>query len=296
MSRTAGRHTLLCVFVLASLAIPPAAMGLPATVRRFVDNLDERCYQILGQQPPLNLTLNLSFLDPVLVKKGLKPGSVVLQAPQDLCVPVKKNGVAPPPDTLPFITFLDWKCYAVKGAPLGIDLKLTQLNTTIAQVLGPAITVKVGEAQQLCVPVVKNNVKPPPDVQKLVEFVDVECFGVTSNQQIAGKPITLSHLNPMFTGRPPENLKFLKPGPTQICVPVAKDGQMPPTSILQFVQYSDVLCYPMGGINLDSLLTLTQLDPVMLAKKVKPEKVSVGVSRSLCVPVAKDGDVPPGKP
>src|SRR5258706_1725485 len=167
---------------------------------------------------------------------------------------------------------------------------------TIAQVLGPTVTVKVGEAQQLCVPVVKNNVKPPPDVQQLGQFVDVECFGVTSNQQIAGKPITLSHLNPMFSGRPPENLKFLKPGPTQICVPVAKNGQMPPTSILQFVQYSDVLCYPMGGINLDSLLILTQLDPEMIAKKVAPEKVSVGVSRSLCVPVAKDGDLPPGKP
>src|SRR5882757_1158673 len=76
MSRTAGRHALLFVFVLASLAIPPAAMGLPASVRRFVDNLDERCYQILGQQPPLNLQLNLTFLDPVLVKKGLKPGNV----------------------------------------------------------------------------------------------------------------------------------------------------------------------------------------------------------------------------
>src|SRR5258708_26375486 len=81
MSRPAGRHAPLFVFVLASLAIPPAAMGLPATVRRFVDNLDERCYQILGQQPPLNLPLNLTFLDPVLVKKGLKPGNVVLQAP-----------------------------------------------------------------------------------------------------------------------------------------------------------------------------------------------------------------------
>src|SRR5262249_34614677 len=246
MSRIAGRHTLLCVFVLASLSVPPAAIGLPASLRRCVDNLDARCHPSLGQPPPLNLTLNLSFLDPVLVKKGLKAGSVVLQAPQDICVPVKKNGVAPPPDTLPFISFLDWKCYGIKGAPLNVKLQLTQLNKTIAQVLGPTVSVAVSEAQQLCVPVVKNNVVPPPDVKQLVQFLDVECFAVKSDQQIKGKPITLTHLNSMFTGRPPENLKFPTPGPTQLCVPVAKEGQMPPANLLPFIEYSDVLCYPMG--------------------------------------------------
>jgi hypothetical protein len=295
MNKLAGRRSLWCVFVLASLWMPAASAALPASPRRFVDNLDERCYLIQGQ-PALGLTLNLTFLDPVLVKQGLKAGSVVLQEPQKLCVPVKKNGIAPPPDTLPFVQFLDWKCYGIKGEPLKLSLELTQLNQTIAKVLGPTVKVAVGEAQQLCVPVVKNNVVAPPAVKSFVQFLDVECFGVTSNQQIAGKPITLAHLNPMFAGRTPENLKFPTPGPNQLCTPVAKENQMPPSGILPFIRYSDVLCYPMGGINLDSLLTLTQLDPVMIAKKVAPEKVSVGLARSFCVPVAKNGDLPPGAP
>ena len=242
----------------------------------------------------MNLALKLAFLDPVLVKMGLHPANVILQDPQKLCVPVKKNNTPPPPDTLPFISNLDWKCYGVKGPALGVKLQLTQLNKIVSGLLGPTVSVTVGEPQQLCVPVVKNNFVPPPDVKHLIQFLDVECYGVQA-QQIAGKKITLSHLNPMFSTRPPETLLF-PPVPTQLCVPVAKEGQTPPTDVLQFIQYSDVLCYPMGGINLDSLLTLTQLDPVMLAKGVKPEKVSAGAAKSLCVPVAKNGDLPPGAP
>jgi len=295
MRTIAGRRTLWCAIALVALAAPGAASPLPSSPRRFVDNLDERCYQILQPQPPLNLKLGLDFLDPLLVKKGLHPGSVVLQVPQSLCVPVEKDKTAPAGDTLPFITSLDWKCYGAKGASLNLKLKLTQLNPIAAKLLGPDVEVAVGALQQLCVPVMKNQWVPQPAVQHLDQYVDVACYAVQSTQKVAGVPITLSHLNPLFTQRPPEKLKFTLP-PTQLCVPVAKDGQTPPADVLPFVQYADVLCYPMAGINLDALLTLTQLDPVMLAHKVKPEKVSVGVPRTLCLPVAKDGDLPPGKP
>jgi len=295
MRTIACRRMLGCVAVLGSLAVASAASPLPSSPRRFVDNLDERCYQILPPQPPLNLQLALSFLDPVLVKKGLKAAGVVLQEPQRLCVPVEKNNVPPPGDTLPFISALDWKCYGVKGPSLGVKLQLTQLNKIAAKLLGPTVEVVVGPPQQLCVPVMKNKWVPQPAVQHLDQYVDVECYAVQSTQSVAGKPITLSHLNPLFKSRPPEPLKFTLP-PTQLCVPVAKDNQTPPPDVLPFVRYADVLCYPMGGINLDSLLTLTQLDPVMLAHKVLPEKVSVGVARTLCLPVAKDGDLPPGAP
>jgi hypothetical protein len=295
MSKIAGRHTLWCVVVLALWAFPVVA-ALPASPRRFVDNLDERCYQILPPQPPLNLPLKLAFLDPVLVKLGLQAASVTLAEPQTLCVPVEKEKQAPPKDTLPFVSFLDWKCYGVKGPSLGAKLKLTQLNPIIAKLFGPSVAVDVGAPQQLCVPVVKNKKAPPADVLHLVQFLDVECYAVHSTQNIAGKAITLTHLNSLFTGRPPEKQTFQVPGPTQLCMPVAKDGQTPSADVLPFIQYSDVLCYPLGGINLDALLELTQLDPVMLKHKVAAEKVSVGISRTLCVPVAKNGDLPPGTP
>ena len=297
MSKIARRPTLACAVVVASLLAPSALMALPSSPRRFVDNLNERCYQFLGNPAALNLPLTLTFLDPVLVKMGLDPGSVVLLAPQRLCVPVETKGVPPPPDTLPYISYLDWECFGITGPSLGISLDLNQLNPVIAALLGSGVTVTVGAPQQLCVPVTKNGAILTTEVQKLVEYVDVECFGVTSSQQIAGKVVTLNHLNPIFVGRAAENVTFPTPGPTQLCVPVAKNGDMPSSDILPYVEYSDVLCYPMLGVSLDSILTLTQLDPILLnVLFVKPATFSVGGSRSLCVPVEKNHDLPPGTP
>jgi len=294
MSKTACRTIAWTAVAVVCLGAPSWVMALPASPRRFVDNLNERCYQFLGNPAPLNVTLALTFLDPVLVAMGLDPGTVTLQAPERLCVPVETNSVPPPADTLPYISFLDWECTHISGPSLGISLDLNQLNPTIATLFGSGVTVNVGAPLELCSPVSKNGNNPSPDVQALVNFVDVECFAVTSSQQIAGKMITLNHLNPLWTGRAPETLTFPVPGPVQICVPVAKNGQMPGVDVIKYVEYSDVLCYPILGINLDAIVTLTQLDPQL--QSVKAGTFSVGGSRLLCVPVEKNHDLPPGTP
>ncbi len=292
------RRNAMLTLLAASLLAPTLAMALPSSPRRWVDNLDERCFDFLGTPAPLNQPVTLTFLDPVLVAMGLDPGTVVMQAPQQLCMPVKKNGVAPPADTLPYISFLDWECFGITGPPLDITLNLTQLNPVAASLLGSGVKVTVGAPQQLCVPVFKNATAPSVDVQKLVSFVDVECFAVTSSQSIAGTPITLTHLNPLFTTHPPENLTFSSPGPSQICVPVAKNGDTPSADIIQYVEYSDTLCYPMLQGGIDRALNLTHLDPVLLAPpySLKPATLTVGLSKTLCLPVAKNGDLPPGAP
>lgn len=291
------RNVMLSLWA-ASLLAPTLAMGLPASPRRWVDNLDERCFQILGTPAPVNQPVALTFLDPVLVGMGLDPGTVLIQAPQQLCMPVEKNGVAPPADTLPYISYLDWECYGINGPSLDVTLNLTQLNPVVASLLGSGVKVTLGAPQQLCVPAFKNAAGPSADVQKLVSYVDVECFAVTSSQSIAGTPITLNHLNPLFTTRPPENLTFSSPGPSQICVPVAKNGDIPSADILQYVEYSDVLCYPMLQGGIDHTLNLSHLDPVLLAPpySLKPATLLIGLSKTLCVPVAKNGDLPPGTP
>src|SRR4029077_10043756 len=103
----------------------------------------------------------------------------------------------PPGDTNPYISFLDWECFAITGPSLGISLDLNQLNPVISTLFGSGVTVTVGAPQLLCAPVSKNSTIPSSDTQKLVDYVDVECFGVTSSQQIAGHAITLNHLNPL---------------------------------------------------------------------------------------------------
>ncbi len=225
--RPSLQRNVMLTLLAASLLAPTLAMALPTSPRRWVDNLDERCFQFLGTPAPLNDPVTLTFLDPVLVAMGLDPGTVVMQSPQQLCMPVKKNGVAPPADTVPYISFLDWECYGITGPSLDLTFNLTQLNPVAASLLGSGVKVTVGAPQQLCVPVFKNATAPTADEQKLVSFVDVECFAVTSSQSIAGTPITLTHLNPLFATHAPENLTFSSPGPSQICVPVAKNGDIP---------------------------------------------------------------------
>ncbi|HEV7515564.1 MAG TPA: hypothetical protein VGR07_04620 [Thermoanaerobaculia bacterium] len=278
--------------ILTALAVPASvlAQALP-TVRNFVTFLDERCYQI-PNQAPINVPLQLDHLNPVL--QGFPTQSVLLQEPQQLCVPVQKNNLVPPPDTLPFIQFVDWKCYGIKGAPLNLPLRIDHLNPVISQLLGPTDQVVVQEPQQLCVPVAKNGATLPADVLRLVQYLDVECFRVTGGRPVGGQTITLTHLNPLFTFLPPELATFRGPAATQLCVPVAKNQQIPPPDILPWVQYSDVLCYTVSAPALNTNLRLDHLNPVLIGMGLPPEFVPVTVTQKLCVPVAKNQMFPPG--
>jgi hypothetical protein len=276
----------------ALLSLPAAVMGqaLP-TPAQFTQFLDVRCYQI-PNQPPINVPLRLDHLNPELVKMGLPPEQVVLGSPQDLCVPVQKNSFAPTPDVLPFIQFVDWKCYGISGPPLNVPLHLDHLNPVIQKMLGPSDDVVVREPQQLCVPVAKNGQFPPTAVRHLVESLDVKCYRVDATQHAFGN-ITLQHLNPLFATLPPENTTIVGPTATQLCVPVAKNGRTPPADVLPIIQYSDVLCYPLAGNPLNMQLRLSHLNPVLIAMGLPDESVFVTNTDKLCVPVAKNGNFPP---
>lgn len=273
------------------LSVTAAAQPLPSPAN-FVSNLDVRCYQI-PNQPPLNVGLQLDHLNPVLRQMGLPPEQVVLQQPNQLCVPVAKNGVFPPNDTLPFIRFVDWKCYGISGPPINVPLQLNHLNPVIANLLGPTDQVVLREPQQLCVPVAKNGQIPPPDILKLVEWLDVKCYRVDAQQPIVNTPIQLTHLNPLFAGIPPQATTIVGPRAIQLCVPVAKNKKIPPDEVLRHVSFSDVLCYRLQGPALNQQLTLQHLNPVLRDMGLPQENVPVTFSTKLCVPVAKNGQFPP---
>lgn len=273
------------------LSLEAVAQPLPP-VASFVSNLDVRCYQI-PNQPPLNVGLQLDHLNPVLRQMGLPPEQVVLQQPNQLCVPVAKNGVFPPNDTLPFIRFVDWKCYGISGPPINVPLQLNHLNPVIANLLGPTDQVILREPQQLCVPVAKNGLIPPPDVLQLIQWLDVKCYRVDAQQPIVNTPIQLTHLNPLFGGIPPQGTTIVGPRAIQLCVPVAKNQKYPPDTVLRHVAFSDVLCYRLQGPALNQQLTLQHLNPVLREMGLPQENVPVTISTKLCVPVAKNGQFPP---
>jgi hypothetical protein len=281
------RFSVWTLFSLSLVVLPAMAGAQPLPpVRAFVENLDVRCYRI-PNQPPLNLPLRLDHLNPVLA--DLPAENVILQEPQHLCVPVQKNDQVPPPEVLPFIRFVDWKCYRIGGPPLNLPLQLDHLNREIAALFGPFERVTVREPQQLCVPVVKDNVFPPPEVRRLVEWLDVKCYRVDAVQQLV-----LTHLNPLFQDMAPETTQLLGRNPLQLCVPVAKNQVKPTDDILQYIQFSDVLCYPLRGAPLNRNLLLTHLNPVLQEMGAPPEHVFVTTTEKLCVPVAKNQMFPPG--
>lgn len=295
MNKLVSRVAVWGLFLVVALAIPAAVNGqAPPPVRRFVSNLDVRCYQI-PDQPSLGVPLHLDHLNPVFVAKGVKPEDVVLKEPQSLCVPVQKNDQAVPPDTLPFIQFVDWKCYGIGGPSIDLPLHLDHLNPVIAHMFGPSDDVIVREPQQLCVPVAKDDKVPPADVLKLIQWLDVKCYRVEARQPVGGN-IWLTHLNPLLANGVAEPATIVGPTAIQLCVPVAKNQRVPPPDVLRYIQYSDDLCYALKGDPLNRNLKLTHLNPVLIAMGLPPEYVFVGESQKLCVPVAKNGNFPPGIP
>jgi len=277
------------LFGLALLASSTAAAQAPLpSPLRFVSNLDVRCYKI-PNQPPLGVHLHLDHLNPVFQQLRVPPEEVDVQEPQDLCVPVQKADQAVPPDTLPFIQFVDWKCYGISGPSIDTKIHIDHLNPVIAALIGPSDDVIVREPQQLCVPVQKDSLAPSPDVLRLIQWLDVKCYRVEPNRLLK-----LTHLNPLLGNLPPEFANLDATIPIQLCVPVAKNGAFPPSDILPLVQFSDVLCYNLRGQPLNRNLKLTHLNPVLVS--LPPEQVWVTDSDKLCVPVAKNGMFPPGPP
>ncbi|HWM94149.1 MAG TPA: hypothetical protein VN493_25555 [Thermoanaerobaculia bacterium] len=294
MDKLVRQIALGAILLLVVLSLPGAAAAQPfPTPGQFVRFLDLRCYDIPGQ-PPLNVPLLLTHLNPVFIQQGAPPEQVVLQEPQDLCVPVRKNNQVIPPQSLPFLQYADLKCYRIDGPPLNMTLQLSQLNPAIAALYGPNVNVIVREPQQLCVPVAKDSQIPPPNVRQLIQFLDIKCYRVDA-PPIPNQPINLTHLNPLFSGTPTEQAKIVGPAPIQLCVPVAKNNQFPnPAAVAQIIRFSDVLCYNLDGLPLDRDLRLTHLNPVLRAMGLPIESVTAKDTTKLCVPVAKNGMFPPG--
>jgi len=298
-----NRHVLwvavcgLLLLTLTGASVPVQGQTPLPDPKNFVSNLDVRCYKI---DRPIQLFLD--HLNPLFVEKQL-PREFVDLDPHQLCVPVFKNHVFPPPDALPFLQYVDWRCYGINGPPLNLPLRLKHLNPVIAA-WTPITDVRVQEPQQLCVPVAKidpetgKSAIPPPDIQRLIQWLDVKCYRVDANPT-PWWPIQLNHLNPLLVGNPPDPEQAFFSNPFQLCVPVAKtntagESAFPPPDVLPIIQQSDVLCYRLRGQPLNRTLTLVHLNPLLAHEPA--ETVRVTDSQKFCVPVSKSDPPPPPPP
>ncbi|GII76359.1 hypothetical protein Sru01_13410 [Sphaerisporangium rufum] len=149
-----------------------------------------------------------------------------------------------------------------------------------------AATVGVLTFAFFCVPPAAAVALPTP--KGLTAFFDLECFR-TSPYQPPAVALTVRHLNPVLANLPIETVTL---GPReQLCVPVAKNNQAPPSPALDFLRYVDLSCYRISGIAVNAQLVLNHLNP--LFQTLPRTQILMAAPQQLCVPVVKNNAVPP---
>ncbi|WP_436757748.1 hypothetical protein [Streptosporangium sp. V21-05] len=270
----------------AFLCVPPAsALALP-TPKDLTAFLDLECFKTSPYQPPA-ATLTLRHINPVLA--NLPVETVLLGQREQLCVPVAKNNQIPPSSALNFIRFIDLACYRISGTTVTTGLVLSHLNPLFQSL--PRTQVSLNTPQQLCVPVIKNNVNPPAEVLSLIRHIDLKCYGITPNTPL-NQQLSLRQLNPVLTPIIPTHGAVVL-NARQLCVPVQKAGDVIPDEVLKVVRWIDLEKFDLSTPALPAVsLTLRHINPVLAGLPIEQAVLS-GASQ-IALPVAKNGNFPPG--
>jgi hypothetical protein len=269
-------------------AAQPTTEALP-TPKDFVSGLDLECFATQG--PALNLGIQLTHLNPVLLALGLPSHDGVIRELTETCVPVMKNGVSPSSTALPFIQHVDFACYRLESPALvnPPSITLAHLNPVLAQF--PRHNVKLLQPDELCLPVMKNNVVPPAEVLDLVRYLDLECWNVAEDPHSVFT-LALRQLNPQLVNIPQHNMT-LDTSPRKLCVPVRKNQQVIPAASLNIIRWVDLERFtarPPVVIN-PVTVVLRHLNPLFTT--LAPITVVLQTAQALMVPVSKNNNNPP---
>ncbi|WP_246239497.1 hypothetical protein [Acrocarpospora corrugata] len=276
----------VAVLAVTFLCVPPAtALALP-TPKDLTSFLDLECFKTSPYQPPAT-TLTLRHINPVLGNLPIE--TVTLGQREQLCVPVAKNNQMPPSPALDFIRFIDLACYKISGATVTTGLVLSHLNP-LFQTL-PRTQISMNTPQQLCVPVIKNNVAPPAEVLSLIRHIDLKCYAITPNT-LLNQQLSLRQLNPVLTPViPTHGAQIL--AARQLCVPVQKAGDNIPAQVFNIVRWIDLEKFDLSTPALPTVsLTLRHINPVLAGLPI--EQATLSGASQLALPVAKNGNLPPG--
>jgi hypothetical protein len=281
--------------VAALIATPTVASAqqpaLPGP-NQFISGLDLECFNTPG--PALNRTLTLKHLNPVLAHLGLPSHDVIIRELQQTCVPVQKNGFTPSPAALPFIEHVDLACYRIETPPLSASVSLNLRHLNPVMVDFTPFDVTMGAAVQLCLPVLKNNVPPPPAVLRMVQFIDLECYRTGGSHP--NFTLNLKQLNPQLGGILPHDLTTgcaaTTAQPCQLCVPVQKNAQTIPPDVLNIVQWVDLQKFPAQPVAVSPVnVVLRHINPLLTTLAGVPVTLQRAVA--LMQPVSKNGVLPP---
>jgi len=276
----------VATLAVAFLCVPSAsALALP-TSKELTAFLDLECFKTDPYQPPTT-TLTLRHLNPVL--GNLPTETVTLGQREQLCVPVAKNNQAPPSPALDFIRFIDLACYKISGTTVNTGLVLSHLNPLLQGL--PRTQISMNTPQQLCVPVIKNNAVPPTEVLSFIRHIDLKCYGITPNISL-NQQLSLRQLNPVLTPIiPVHGAQVLNA--RQLCVPVQKAGDDIPREVFNIVRWIDLEKFDIATPALPTVsLTLRHINPVLAG--LPAERAVLSGAAQIALPVAKNGNFPPG--
>ena len=268
---------------------PPDNLPSPFAL---ASSLDLECRPAQGLPPAPGLIVRQ--LNPVL-QPQIPPQQAQLGPLNEVCVPVAKNGQIPPPSALAINRWVDLACYDAAADSIGIEVKVSHLNPQLAGL--PDETVKIVKLEQVCLPVMKNNVEPPPAIKAMVRHFDFGCYALEEPTIDPDQTLVLSHLNPVIQQMNLPNRTVEMKRAHQLCVPISKNNQPVPPAVRQFVEWIDFLKYRVVPELPPAVLPLwlSHLNPLYADQEafftaLTPDRVR------LMVPIAKDGHLPPGAP
>jgi hypothetical protein len=193
---------------------------------------DLECFDTPGA--PLQLELRLSHLDPALMQLGLPAHSAVVRELVQTCVAVDRRGIPRPAAAQAAVPPVDLACYRIDTAPLRESAPLVVEHASPTLALLPGHAAALVRPVELCLPVVRDGVAPPPDVRRLVQSIALECYAVEPGPHPAFA-IGLTALDPQLAGAADRQLA-VRAERRQICVPVAKNSERIPRDVLGIVQ------------------------------------------------------------
>lgn len=132
-----------------------------------------------------------------------------------------------------------------------------------------------------------SNAQPTP--KDFVSQLDFECRQATATPPPVDH-LNIRQLNPVLQGKLDNGEVQLGPL-KEVCVPVAKNGNIPSQAALSYIRWLDLACYEAHGPDEFEPVNLTHLNPVL--SQLPAEDVTIARISQVCVPVAKNLQQPP---
>jgi hypothetical protein len=131
-------------------------------------------------------------------------------------------------------------CFDTPGPALGLELRLTQLDPALVQLGATPHGAVVRELVQTCV-AVRRRGGPEPIDAPAVPPVDLACYRIDAAPLAEPAPLAVVYRDPMLALLPGHTATLVRPA--ALCLPVVRDGAVPPPDVRRLIQAIALECY-----------------------------------------------------